>query len=173
MQFPVAMEPRRRRRSHRILTIPSGVVVFLCLFLPGYRECGSNVAMADKPILAAICIAGLVVAIAALPGRHAAERAVAALCAGASGLATGITALALAASETYIGVRLAMAGLVGLAAGCTCWMFEVLDDDKPSPRPMPVVAMTVGAMLLWSTIAATSTWEPPPESHPRIDIVVH
>lgn len=57
------------QRRHRRITGPAGVLLFACLLLPGYRDCGVYHPMPQEPLIIAACGAGLIVALAGLIAR--------------------------------------------------------------------------------------------------------
>jgi hypothetical protein len=65
--FPVELEPPRGpRRRHRLITAPSGLVLFVCLFLPAVEVCGSPTYPIEVWPLATPYLLGLLVGILAL-----------------------------------------------------------------------------------------------------------
>jgi hypothetical protein len=70
--FPIDLEPQvvhPQRRRHRAITAPSGLVLFVCLFLPAYRVCGSPAYPFELWPLATPYLLGGLVAVMALIGR--------------------------------------------------------------------------------------------------------
>jgi hypothetical protein len=70
--FPVELEPgvvHSPRRRHRAFTAPSGILLFVCLFLPAYRVCGSPAYPYELWPLATPYALGALVAVMALLGR--------------------------------------------------------------------------------------------------------
>jgi hypothetical protein len=69
-RFPVELDapppPPTARRRHRVLTAPSGLVLFACLFLPAYRSCGEVDYAFDYWPFATPYLLGLLVALLAL-----------------------------------------------------------------------------------------------------------
>src|SRR5262245_50100332 len=113
-------------RRHRWVTVPWGLVLFACVGLPGYRSCGRNVAMFADPYLAACCITGLAVAIAAVAfARRRGEREVAVVAIVLPALAACLLGLGiLAAGPVYVGVTLGFAAAVATTAGAVLWARE-------------------------------------------------
>lgn len=159
------------RRRHRILTVPSGIIAFACLFLPGYRDCGKNIAMLDRPATASACIVGLVVAVLVLVfTRHRAELGVAIGCLVVTIFAAGLMVFGVVATTTFVGVNLAAAALLGLAAGSVCWLIEV----RGNQTHVVLTVLVPLAATLYVTVAALSTWHPPPEDHQDLGpLLVH
>jgi len=149
-------------RKHRILTAPSGVVAFACVILPAYRDCGHNVAMAENPGLAIICLLGLGVAVCSLAAaRRSHELAVAITCLVIAAVAAGLTSLAAVASERpFVGLTLASAAWVGTTAGAVCWVLEI-GRVRAARRAILVLAIVLP--VAYGAVIARSTWHPPPE----------
>ncbi|HEU4734860.1 MAG TPA: hypothetical protein VFT22_43510 [Kofleriaceae bacterium] len=159
-------------RRHRWITVPSGALLFACLFLPGYRDCGINHAMSSEPPLIAVCVLGVAVALAALVlVRGRAERWVAIGCVVLSVLAAGLLALACAAvDEVYAGITVGLAAALSMAAGGLVWEREVRGRPDAAARYLRVLVPVVIAGT--AIVAATSTWSPPPNRPPDVPIPV-
>jgi hypothetical protein len=160
-------------RRHRWITLPSGSLLFACLALPGYRDCGINHAMTSEPMIIAVCALGLVVAAAALvPLRAQAERWVAIGCVALAVVPVGMLSLACAAFDrVYAGVTLGVAASVGLAAGTVVWEREARGREETARYLMrvlvPLIVVGIGV------VAAASTWTPPANHPPDVDLTVH
>ena len=147
-------------RDHRLVTVPSGLLLFACIALPGYQSCGGNVAMHEDPYFAAACSVGLLVAIAALAFANSErERGVAFLSAVLTTLVVGLFALGIAyPGFVYAGITMGGATAGALLFGTVLWVFEVRDRRIGW-------ALAVGGTLLVVLLAVTavySTWVPPP-----------
>lgn len=144
-----------------------------CLALPGYRDCGVNHAMTSEPLIVAVCAIGLVVAAAALlPLRARAERWVAIGGVVLAMVAVGMLSLACAAfDQVYAGVTLGLAASVSLAAGGLVWEREARGRAETATEYMRlfVPLIVVGIVV----VAAVSTWDPPPDHPPDVDLTVH
>jgi len=163
-----ALPPRR----HRWVTIPSGSLLFACLALPGYRDCGINHTMTSQPPVIAVCVLGLVVALASLvPVRHG-ERWVAIGAVVLSMLAVGTMTLACAAfDQVYAGITLGLAASVSLAAGALIWEREARGRPETATRYLRVLAPLIAVAI--AITAAASTWTPPPDDPPDVPVMVH
>ena len=81
MAIPAEVEVDRvvaARRRHRLLAVPSGALLFLCMFLPIVEHCGEPVYPYESPLVCGPYLAGLVAALVALrawPERAAAAAA--------------------------------------------------------------------------------------------------
>src|SRR5687768_8323907 len=68
--FPVELAPPpplpAPPRRHRVVTAPSGLVLFACLFLPAYRACGETSYAFEYWPFATTYLLGLLVAVLAL-----------------------------------------------------------------------------------------------------------
>jgi len=158
-------------RRHRLVTVPSGLVLFACIALPGYRQCGDNLAVRDDPYLAGGCCVGLVVAIAALAfANRRRELAIAVISTVLTTLVLGLFSLgATAVDAVFAGVAIGAAAAAGLVFGTACWLLEVRNR---SVGPL----LAVGGALVVVVIAITaisSTWVPPPADPPHFDLLVH
>jgi hypothetical protein len=153
------MPPRR----HRWLTIPSGLLLFACLGLPGYRDCGTNHTMTSNPLLVAGCLVGLVAALCAIAvARRRGERWLAIAIVALGTLALGVMALGCAAlDQVYAGITLGAASSVGVMAGGLIWEREA--------RGRPEAAATYFRLLVPLVVvgtvatAALSRWTPLPD----------
>jgi drug/metabolite transporter (DMT)-like permease len=160
-------------RRHRWITLPSGSLLFACLALPGYRDCGINHAMTSEPLLVMVCVLGVVVTLAALaPLRARAERWVAIASVVVSVLAAGVLSLACAGFDrVYAGVTLGLAASVSLAAAGVVWEREARGRDETARQYMRVLVPLIVAGIV--IVAAASTWTPPPDQAPDVDLAVH
>jgi drug/metabolite transporter (DMT)-like permease len=160
-------------RRHRWITLPSGSLLFACLALPGYRDCGVNHAMTSEPLIVAVCALGLVVAVAALvPWRARVERWVAIASIVLSVVPVGMLSLAAVAFDrVYAGVTLGLAASVSLAAGAVVWEREARGRAETARDYMRlfVPLIVVGIAI----VAAASTWTAPPNHPPDVDLTVH
>jgi drug/metabolite transporter (DMT)-like permease len=151
------------QRRHRWLTIPSGLLLFACLALPGYRDCGTSKAMTSNPLLVATCLFGLAAAVcAAAVVRRKGERWVAIAVAVVAVVAVSLLVLACAAFDrVYAGITLGLAAAVGVAGGGAIWEREARGRPEAAAAYfrllVPVVAVGVIAT------AALSTWKPVPD----------
>lgn len=147
--------------------------MFACLALPGYRDCGVNHAMTSEPLIVAVCALGLVIAVAALvPWRARAERWVAIASIVLSVVPVGMLSLACAAFDrVYAGVTLGLAASVSLAAGALVWEREARGRTETAREYVRlfVPLIVVGIVI----VAAVSTWTPPPNHPPDVDLTVH
>jgi hypothetical protein len=159
------------QRRHRWLTIPSGLLLFACLALPGYRDCGTSKAMTSNPLLVAICWFGLVAAVcAAAVVRRNGERWVAIGVAVVALVAVGLLVLACAAFDrVYAGITLGLAAAVGVAGGCVIWEREARGRPEAAAAYFRLLVpfVAVGALAT----AALSTWKPVPDK--TIDVPLH
>lgn len=160
-------------RRHRWITLPSGSLLFACLALPGYRDCGINHAMTSEPLVVAVCVLGLVIALTALvPMRGRAERWVAIGGVVLSVLAAGTLSLACAAFDrVYAGITVGLAASVSLAAGAVVWEREARGRDETARQFMRVLVPLIVAGIV--IVAAASTWTPPPDRPPDVNLTVH
>ena len=164
-----ALPPRR----HRWVTIPSGSLLFACLALPGYRDCGINHTMTYQAPVVAVCVLGLVIALASLvPVRGRGERWVAVGAVVLSMLAVGTLTLACAAFDrVYAGITLGLAASVSLAVGSLIWEREARGRPETATRYLRVLVPLIIAAI--AITAAASTWSPPPDHPPDVPVMVH
>lgn len=163
---PTSPSPRARRR-HRRITIPAGLLLFACLALPGYGDCGHSTAMAGDPLLVAICVLGLVVAALALaiPARSRSERWIAIVLIAACFAAAGLLALEwLGHDEAYAGITVGTATATCLLAGTVVWEREARGRDAAAGRLLRLLQPLAVAAL--AVTAALAVWIPPPDSDP-------
>lgn len=160
--------PRARRR-HRRITTPAGLLLFACIALPGYRDCGHSVAMAGDPALAAVCGFGLIAAalsIAVRP-RLRGERGVAIALVASAVVAAGFLGLEwLARDHAYAGVALGTAAAACLVAGAVVWEREARGRDETARRFLRVLLPL--AIVAVAAIAALSDWVAAPDHSPDI-----
>jgi hypothetical protein len=159
---PSARPPRRHRR----LTTPSGVLLFACLALPGYRECGHSHAMTSDPILVATCSFGVLAAVLSLviaAGRW--ERWVAIAVVVGAVLAAGLIGLACGSYEqVYAGLSLAAVTSASLVVGALAWQYEARDHAEIARQlvrwtlPLAIVALAGAAVF--------ADWQPGPDDPP-------
>lgn len=151
------------RRRHRLLTVPSGVLWFLCIWLPGYRDCGVHHPMNDSPELIAMCCIGLlVIAVSWLMRGIRFERATAILCA-LPALAFAALAGTITFSGTaYIGMNLAFVSAAGIVLGCLVWEREARGKYETADYLLhAVIILMMFALVLTGVL---STWHPPPDN---------
>jgi hypothetical protein len=129
--------------------------------------------MTSEPMLVAICVFGLVIALAALaPVRARGERWVALGALVAAVLAAGVLSLACAAFDrVYAGITVGMAASVSVAAGALVWEREARGRDETARQYMRVLVPLIVAGIV--IVATTSTWNPPPDHPPDVRIPVH
>jgi lysylphosphatidylglycerol synthetase-like protein (DUF2156 family) len=165
---PPGPAPRVPRR-HRSLTIPAGLLLFACIALPGFRDCGRSVAMAGDPTLAAICGFGLIAAalsIAVRP-RVRGERVAAIALVASAVVAAGFLGLEwLARDHVYAGITLGTAAAICLVAGAVVWDREARGRDETARRFLRVLLPL--AIVAVAAIAALSDWAPAPDNSPNI-----
>lgn len=160
---PASRAPRRHRR----ITTPAGLLLFACLALPGYRDCGRSVAMASDPLLVVICGFGLIVAALsiAVPPRARGERWIAiALVAGAVAAASTLALEWLARDHAYAGVTLGTETAACLVAGAVVWEREARGRDATASRLLR--ALLPLAVAGAAATAALSDWVPEPDDTP-------
>ena len=155
--FPVELEPPPppAPRRHRLITAPSGVVLFACLFLPAVEVCGSPAYPFEAWPVAAPYLLGLVVAILALV-RGARAR---------SGL---VLAARLLVWVTVVGWTIYLVGVAasrrgevvpGLVwcavAGVILWMFGVGRRDEAAAA-RTTIATAVVCSVFFGVLCVTS-----------------
>jgi cytochrome bd-type quinol oxidase subunit 1 len=159
-------------RRNRLLTIPSGLVLFACIGLPGYRDCEHNTAMREDPFFATSCGLGLLVAIAAMTFvRRRGERAAAITSIVLMMLVVALFALGnLAYHPVFVGMTLGLVATLATLAGAILWEREV--RGRSIERALRVVFPV--ALVAAIATAALSTWNPPPAEHINIaPLLVH
>jgi peptidoglycan/LPS O-acetylase OafA/YrhL len=170
---PASPSPRARRR-HRRITIPAGVLLFACVALPGYRDCGVSTAMAGDPLLVAICAFGLVAAALSLavPARGRAERWIAIVLSAASFAAAGLLTLEwLSRNEAYAGVTVGTAAATCLLAGTIVWEREARGRDATARRLLRILQPL--ALAAVAATAALAEWTPLPDRDPATIYLGH
>lgn len=140
--------------------MPSGALLFACLALPGYRDCGVYHPMTQEPLVIAACCVGVVVALAACSvGGVRRERAIAIACGVLALASAGLLGfLCLAVNTVYAGATLALDAAGSLVLGCLIWEREA--RGKPDTAsyllriivPLVIVALALTALL--------SPWKP-------------
>jgi hypothetical protein len=163
-------------RRHRWLTVPSGGLLAACVFLPGYRDCGTNRTMAGNPLLVGICAFGvLVVVISFLLSRRRGERWVAIACiAGATACHLLLWFAWTIVEHAYAGLTLGLTASLSLAAGGLIWEREARGTLSTATTYLRVLAPLAIAGV--AITALLSTWHPPPSKAYQIDFpfpVVH
>jgi cytochrome bd-type quinol oxidase subunit 2 len=148
-------------RDHRLVTVPSGLLLFGCIALPAYRGCGRNTAVYEDPYFAAASSVGLLVAIAALAfANRERERGVAFASTVLTSFVFGLFALGVAygPGPVYAGITMGAATAMALLFGTVLWLFELRD------RQIGWALLAGGTLLvaLLAVTAAYSTWFPPP-----------
>ncbi len=140
----VADVVRVRRRAH-LLTIPSGVVLFVCLFLPAATSCDDPITPLELPPFWWPYVIGAIVAGFALhaisvagPQRSALRRRAAA------GVVGGLGSMAWLGfwcreSGLLVGLPLSLVGATGVTIGCLVWLRDLRVDD-----PLPVATLGRG-----------------------------
>lgn len=159
---------RAKPRRHRWITTPAGCLLFLCVALPGYRDCGRNAPMTENPLLIAICLFGLVAVICAFAfaGRRV-ERWIALACLLLNVLAVGLLVVAcLAFDEPHVGLTLGLAAAASLLVANVVWQYEARGRD--ALRSVQILVPLVVAAL--SATAALSTWHPRPNQQINIPL---
>jgi hypothetical protein len=147
-------------RRHRLITVPSGLLVFACIALPAYRQCGRNTAMCDDPYLASACTIGLLVAVAALVSANRRfERGVAVASLVVTVLVLALFELGLVAMRpVYAGLTIGHASALTLLSGTVLWLREVREREIGRA---PIIVGGLATVLLVAT-ALVTTWVPPP-----------
>jgi len=167
-------EPEVRvRRRHRMLAAPSGLLLFVCMFLPITEQCGEAVYPYEAPPACVPYVLGLVVAVRALMDpalRASAVRGARVL----TGLAIGFWTLATAWFAAW---TLDPRGMIGapLSLACSAWLMVAAvlryrdlgagaTDRSGLPRaqlgglrlraPTPVMVLVV-VMIVSFIVAAT------------------
>jgi hypothetical protein len=106
------------------VTVSSGLLLFTCITLPAYRDCGHNTQMRDDAYLAGTCGIGLLVAMAALVcanRRH--ERVFAVASTVLASLVVALFALGVAAVRPmYAGITMGAATAASLWFGTVLWL---------------------------------------------------
>jgi hypothetical protein len=128
--------------------------------------------MTSEPLIVAVCVHGLVVALAALvPWRARAERWVAIGGVMLAVVALGMLSLACAAFDrVYAGVTLGVAASASLVAGAVIWEREARGREETARYLMRVlVPLIVVAVVI---VAAASTWAPPANRPPDVPVMV-
>jgi hypothetical protein len=148
-------------RHHRWITVPSGSLLFACLALPGYRECGINKPMTHEPVLIGACLLGAAAAVCAFAlARRRGERWVAIALIVAAGLAAGVLTFGcVVVDRPYAGITMALAASLSLAGGGLAWEREARGRFKAATRYLKVLVPLVVAAI--AITAALSTWKPP------------
>ncbi|HSR99199.1 MAG TPA: hypothetical protein VLM79_19220 [Kofleriaceae bacterium] len=115
----------------------------------------------------------MLVGLAALvPLRARAERWVAIGSVVLAVVAIGMLSLACAAFDrVYAGVTLGLAASVSLAAAGLVWEREARGREETARYLMRVLVPLIVVGIL--VVAATSTWTPPPNEPPDVDLAVH
>lgn len=146
--------------------MPAGLLLFACVALPGYRECGRSVAMASDPIMIGLCSFGVFAAIAAIAvPRDRWERRFAIAFTVLALIVSGLFGVRWAdADEAYAGLTLATASSLGYAAGGLIWEREA--RGRPEAAAMRLRWLAPLVLAAWAAIAALSTWHPPPDDKP-------
>ena len=172
-----ADEPEVRvRRRHRLFAVPSGLLLFVCMFLPFIENCGEPVYPYQAPLACAPYVIGLVVALRAPlnpPLRAAALRAARVLAGVAIAfwlVATAWFALWAFSGDGMIGASLSLACAAWLAFGAIVRLRDLRAaaiGDRPvlpraqigalRPRVALPVMMLFVAMLL-TFVAALACW---------------
>lgn len=170
---------RVRRRAH-LLTIPSGVLLFACLFLPAITSCDGPIIPVELPpfwlpYLVGASVAGFALhAISASAVRLSVLRRRA-----AAGVVAGLASMAWLGSwcresGLLVGLPLSLVGATGVTIGCLVWLRDLRVD-----APLPVATLGGGrrvgpgfAMLVALHLAAALAvvryvpFTPPP--HPPL-----
>lgn len=169
------MEPRR----HRLLTVPSSLVLLVCLFLPAIDSCGEPVypvtmPMAWPPHLLAVIVLVLIAAEWRRRGHpRPAARWVALVLAASATVAVAWYGLWLDASM-LVGLPLAMAAAGWLAVGALIWWRELV---RAAPLPSAHIAhrdrsrflVPLLAALMFGTFALIVARVPFARAHPADD----
>lgn len=170
------------RQRHRAVTVPSGLVLFACLFLPMVRGCDESIyptqaAAIAWPLAPLILLPyglGLMAVIAAL-GRSprtgdelGRARRRATVIGGLAVVSVAWFAL-LVGQGALVGVQLALAASLWLGAGTIVWRVELhapaanlprAEIRRPWPRPRPLWLVAI-AMLGTFWLAARAPRTPP------------
>lgn len=146
---PVRVELELGRRRHRRLTAPSGLLLFLCMFLPLVRGCDDHTPIypLELPMFVPPYLFGLMFALAARAVTvRGLERALGAL--------RVVTILSFAAASLIALARPGLGLVAGLATGA---MLATLGWQRCSERRLAVGAVLLGASgTLWFGLCATS-----------------
>jgi hypothetical protein len=159
------------RRRHRHVTAPSGLLLFVCMFLPAVNSCGASVYPTDMPYFWHPYVYGLVLAVASFAlTAHSVRLAVRALrtlawlaIAGGAGLllvSTGIGTVELGLGAILLGAigvrghaerRLAVTGIV-VSVMCLLW-FGLWSGSKDA---LVGVYLSLGASIF--LLAGSLLW---------------
>jgi len=161
---PIVQRPRRLRRNHRAVTMPAGLLLFVCLFLPGYSECGRSeiTETASNPYFVGIGVVGLLVAVASwlLAGRSG-ELFAAIAGIVASAVALLMTAFYIVFKYGLVGMYLTSAGAVGLLCGSIVWVTEAGDRQRHAERSYAILAVGVAILVIYLAVGLISPFEEP------------
>ena len=191
MPRPADDEHRHARAARRLVGLP-GAVLFICLFMPAYRECGNPVTPLSMPPLWGPYLGGLIAALVAIiHHRHMRTTAVITLSAIWALAAGAIVAGMLGAAAPQVGVVAAIAAFVMIVALCIamarrawnaasvssaitghgllslCWGALLLSDRNH------LYGATVTAIASAALVACGAAWmvvarrPPPPPEIPR------
>ena len=162
---PIVQRARRLRRNHRAVTMPAGLVLFACLFLPGYSECGRASVIEEtgsNPWFVGIGVVGLLVAVAAwlLAGR-AGEVFAAIAGIVASAIAMLMTAFYIVFKYGLVGMYLTSASAVGLLCGSIVWVTEAGDRQRHAERSYAILIVGAGILAIYGVVALVSPFQEP------------
>jgi hypothetical protein len=134
-------------RRHRRLTLPSGLVLFLCMFLPAVNACGSSVYPTEMPLFWHPYVYGLALAIASCAWTVGAVR-------------RAVTMMRVVACTAIAGGAVALLASTGLGAVLLvlgCVLLAMIGLRGASERRIASTGIVVSVMcLLWFGLWAGS-----------------
>lgn len=145
-------------RRHRLLSIPSALLILVCLGLPGFRGCGHHVPMSTPPFgLLVLVPCGFMLANTSM--RTARGIAIAGMAFAAFTLLVMVCVAIL--DSTYVGFDLTMLGWTGFGTGSLLWLLEIGERERDIT---PVTLLLVlGLGIAGAKVAANATWTPEPD----------
>jgi len=134
-------------RRHRQLTMPAGLLLFVCLFLPAVRSCGSDVYPVEAPLLWHPYIYGLLLAVAAVATTLRGVRAATIALRVAAYVCIGV-GLVLATQTAWFVIELLLGGV----------LLGVIGVRGVAEKRLALTGIIMsGASLLWFGMWATSS----------------
>jgi len=155
------------------MTMPAGLLLFVCLFLPGYSECdhAQTHTTGSLPWFIGVGVVALLVVVAMwlLAGRVGEMfAAIAAIV--ASGVGLVMTAFYILCTSALVGIYLTSAAALALLCGSIVWVVEASEHEREPRRAGAIRDLGVGILALYVVIALVAPHEvtPPGQFRPEL-----